>query len=282
MARAAQDALTDTWLGDVTWDPAKAPLDLHLKRVIRSRTSMTMKHLTRFPRVAAHAPRLDLEREMSDAMEAERTTGPAADLGAFMDGVVGTLYMLGADDDDVLRILDCFNDGLVDRRDILRATKMTATTYHNARRRLFGARRASSHKPSRRSRPRDGVRRMIMNDEDNKSLRIYEAVSYESALDASERGAGLTLAEHEEARRIVGNMREMVLAKQRAERAVARVQRVRPSIFAMARDAMEARFNALFAAHPDAVIAHRDLTALTDDDLRTALEDAETLVERLS
>jgi hypothetical protein len=123
---------------------------------------------------------------------------------------------------------------------------------------------------------------MIMNDEDNKSLRIYEAVSYESALDASERGAGLTLAEHEEARRIVGNMREMVLAKQRAERAVERVQRVRPSIFAMARDAMEARFNALFAAHPDAVIAHRDLTTLTDDDLRTALEDAETLVERLS
>ena len=37
-----QDALTDTWLGDVTWDPAKAPLDLHLKRVIRSRTAATM------------------------------------------------------------------------------------------------------------------------------------------------------------------------------------------------------------------------------------------------
>lgn len=132
-----QDALTDTWLGDVTWDPAKAPLDLHLKRVIRSRTSMTMNHLTRFPRVAAHAPRLDLEREMSDAMEAERTTGTAADLGAFVDGVVGTLYMLAAEDDEVLRILDCFSEGLVDRRDIVRATKMTTTTYHNARRRLL-------------------------------------------------------------------------------------------------------------------------------------------------
>jgi hypothetical protein len=132
-----QDALTDTWLGDVTWDPAKAPLDLHLKRVIRSRTSMTMKHLTRFPRVAAHAPRLDLEREMSDAMEAERAAGHAADLGSFIDGVVGTLYMLAAEDDDVLRILDCFGEGLVDRRDILRATSMTTTTYHNARRRLL-------------------------------------------------------------------------------------------------------------------------------------------------
>jgi hypothetical protein len=132
-----QDALTDTWLGDVTWDPTKAPLDLHLKRVIRSRTTMMMKHLTRFPRVAADAPRLELELEMSDAMEAERTTGDAGDLGRFIDGVVGTLYMLAAEDDDVLRILDCFGEGLVDRRDILRVTSMTVTTYHNARRRLL-------------------------------------------------------------------------------------------------------------------------------------------------
>ena len=64
-------------------------------------------------------------------------TGQAADLGAFIDGVVGTLYMLAAEDDDVLRILDCFSEGLVDRRDIVRATKMATTTYHNARRRLL-------------------------------------------------------------------------------------------------------------------------------------------------
>ncbi len=121
-----------------------------------------------------------------------------------------------------------------------------------------------------------------MNAEDTKSIRIYEAVAYESALDASDRGAGLTPTEHEEARRIVGNMRDMVLAKQRAERAVTRAKRVRPSLFAMARAAMEARLNAFFEAHPDALIAHRDLTEMSDDDLRSALEDAETLVERLS
>ena len=132
-----QDALTDTWLGDVTWDPAKAPLDLHLKRVIRSRTTMAMKHLTRFPRVTAHAPRVDLEQEMSAALESERTTGNAGDLGSVIDGVVGTLYMLAADDDDVLRILDCFGEGVVDRRDVLRAASMNASTYHNARRRLM-------------------------------------------------------------------------------------------------------------------------------------------------
>lgn len=131
-----QDALTDTWLGDVTWDPTKAPLDLHLKRVIRSRTTMLMKHHTKFPRVAAHAPRLELEREMSAVIEGERS-GSVGDLSGFMDGVVGTLYMLAAEDDDVLRILDCFSEGQVERKDILRASGMTATTYHNARRRLL-------------------------------------------------------------------------------------------------------------------------------------------------
>lgn len=132
-----QDGLTDTWLGDVTWDPAKAPLDLHLKRVIRSRTTMMMKHLTKFPRIAAHAPRLELEHEMSGAMEAERGSGSSIDLASFVDSVVGTLYMLAAADDEVLQILDCFGDGLVDRRDIVRATGMTANVYHNARRRLM-------------------------------------------------------------------------------------------------------------------------------------------------
>jgi len=119
-------------------------------------------------------------------------------------------------------------------------------------------------------------------NEDNKSLRIYEAIAYESALDASERGTGLTPEEHEEARRIVGNMREVVKAKQRADRAVTRHTRVRPSIFAMAREAVEATLRALFVAHPDLLIAHRDLKEMTDDDLRTTLEDALTLVERLS
>lgn len=121
----------------VPQDPAKAPLDLQLKRVIRSRTTMTMRHLTRFPRVAAHAPRLELEHEISVAMESERATGHTGDLESGIDGVVGTLYMLAAENDDVLRILDCFGDGVVDRRDILRATSMNVTTYHNARRRLM-------------------------------------------------------------------------------------------------------------------------------------------------
>lgn len=133
-----QDALEDTWTGELTWDPKEAPLDLHLKGAIRSRTTAMMKHLKRFPRVGANAPRGDLEREISDALTLERTNTPAPDLAAYAEGVVGTLTMLAAGDDEVERILECFGNGLLDRRDIVRETGMTTRTYHNARRRLMG------------------------------------------------------------------------------------------------------------------------------------------------
>lgn len=121
-----------------------------------------------------------------------------------------------------------------------------------------------------------------MTNDQKKNLRIYEAVSYESAVEASTRRDGLTLAERDEARRFVDGMRARVLEKQRADRAATCARRVRPSILAMAREAMERRFAELFASRPDSVFAFRDLTKLSDDDLRVALEDAESLVERQS
>ena len=122
----------------------------------------------------------------------------------------------------------------------------------------------------------------MTNERQNKNLRIYEALAYEAAVDASDQREGLTLAERDEARRFVDGMRARVLEKQRADRAPVRARRVRPSILAMTRDAMVQRLRALFAAHPASVFAFRDLTAMSDDDLRTALEDAETLNERQS
>ena len=120
-----------------------------------------------------------------------------------------------------------------------------------------------------------------MNDH-NKNLRIYEAISYESAVEASARREGLTLAERDEARRFVGGMRARVLEKQRADRTAVRARRVRPSILAMTRDAVMQRLGELLATRPTVVFAFRDLTEMSDHDLRTALEDVEALVERQS
>lgn len=121
-----------------------------------------------------------------------------------------------------------------------------------------------------------------MTNDRKKNLLIYEAISYESAVEASARRDGLTLAERTEARQFVLGMRARVLEKQRADRAQSRAGRIRRSILEMAREAMERRFGNLLVAYPDAVFAHRDLTEMSDDDLRSALEDAESLVERMA
>lgn len=78
--------------------------------------------------------------------------------------------------------------------------------------------------------------------------------------------------------------REQVAARRRAELA-ARPSNVvcgavRPSILAMARDQILAQLSALRAQHPTLAFCHRELEAVTDDDLRSALEDALSLVER--
>lgn len=127
-----QDAVTDTWLGDVKWDPAKVPLELHLKRTIRSRSAARVEHLIDFPEDRVRTLKLEMETKMSDAME----VGQASDLSSYVDNVVSQLYELARGDTEVIQILDCFAVDQVDRRDIMRATGMDRVTYHNARRRL--------------------------------------------------------------------------------------------------------------------------------------------------
>lgn len=121
-----------------------------------------------------------------------------------------------------------------------------------------------------------------MTDQKQKNLRIYEALAHEDALDAAER-RDLTPAEREEAHRFIDGFRARILDEQRARRErTATKPRVRPSILAMTIDAVKQRLGEMFAAHPEGVLAHRDLTAMSDHDLRTALEDAESLLEQMS
>jgi hypothetical protein len=127
-----QDAVTDTWLGDVTWDPAKVQLELHLKRTIRSRSAARVEHLMQFPEDRVRTLKLDMETKMSDAME----VGQVSDLTSCVDDIVTRLYELAGDDNEVVQILDCFANDQIDRRDIMRATGLDRLAYHNARRRL--------------------------------------------------------------------------------------------------------------------------------------------------
>lgn len=54
---------------------------------------------------------------------------------------------------------------------------------------------------------------------------------------------------------------------------------IRPSILAMARDKVIARLRDLFVRHPQLQFCYRDFEQATDEDLRSALEDALSIVD---
>lgn len=57
---------------------------------------------------------------------------------------------------------------------------------------------------------------------------------------------------------------------------------IRPALLGMVRDALVAEYARLKASHPELGFAHRKLSEITDDDLRTMIEDIYWMVERVS
>jgi len=120
-----------------------------------------------------------------------------------------------------------------------------------------------------------------MSNQREQNLRLYDAIAHEDALDAAQR-RDLTADERDEAHGFIDSMRARVFKEQHARRSQRPRVPIRPSILAMTRDALTRRLGELFAAHPGAVFAHRNLTSMSDHDLRLALEDVESLAERQS
>ncbi|MEJ7598477.1 MAG: hypothetical protein WKG01_11255 [Kofleriaceae bacterium] len=127
------DALGDTFAGIVTWDPARCPLALHLKSVIRSRLS----HQIERDEACQHVDIDDISEEaVSTAMERTTPRTSAAELASFGTEFVARLRVVAGADEPVLRLIDLYMNGVTERRDVCRIGGMTARTYHNAHRRL--------------------------------------------------------------------------------------------------------------------------------------------------
>lgn len=132
-----QGAIVDTLAGVVTWDPKRIPLAVHMRQVIRSRTSHELERAEDRRFVAlGHLS----EAELSEGMEAIAGTEEAASeqgLAATLAEFRARLRALAEGDEAVLTLIDCYCEGKTERRDVCRTNRMTSSTYHNARRRLL-------------------------------------------------------------------------------------------------------------------------------------------------
>ncbi|HEY5934495.1 MAG TPA: hypothetical protein VIU61_07670 [Kofleriaceae bacterium] len=87
----------------------------------------------------------------------------------------------------------------------------------------------------------------------------------------------LTPGQAEISRRMLAGAHARLEQMQRADGQ--RCRNVRPALKAMERPSLLERLAAIFAAQPQVVFAHRDFERMSDDDLRGALEEAESMLE---
>ncbi len=114
----------------------------------------------------------------------------------------------------------------------------------------------------------------------DKNLKLYETLAHEVAMDAAERRE-LTDKQREISKRLLAKTHERIAEVERVKRAKA-PRKVRAEYAAMERPGLLSRLRDLLSIQPRAALAFRDLDKMSDDDLRVALEDVTSLIERIS
>ncbi len=135
-----QDAIADTWMGLLRWDPARGGLYPHLWWAIQSRSRDDREHAVAHP----HDPIWDGDdaKEAAVAQETERLAstqdfGPLdAETCIYAREVLVQLRDAAKGDKAVLRLLDAYEAGATRREDVVAHAKMRESTYHKARIRL--------------------------------------------------------------------------------------------------------------------------------------------------
>lgn len=130
-----QDALTDTLLGVLAWDPAASPLENHVLDVIKSRTRHDRIRSKRYRRLAFDSSEGSSARgEIEGTLRLDRDSDPNA--ARFAEDVLAHLRGLARTDCPVLCLLDALAGGAQTKTEIMETANMSAKTYRNARDRL--------------------------------------------------------------------------------------------------------------------------------------------------
>ena len=129
------DALGDTWLGVVRWDPAKCSLAYHLVRTIEGRADKHRKH------ALAHAHDAFGDETAASRIAESDASELVGDDQLPIKRVHATETMaqiraLAAKDKRVLRILDAYDAGCETKDEVCAHARMKSRTYHNAYGRL--------------------------------------------------------------------------------------------------------------------------------------------------
>jgi hypothetical protein len=134
-----QAAFADTYIGTLTWTPC-ASLEQHVIHAIKSRTrhdrerAMERRHVSL--NLQESTPLVEeVEASLSAAQAGTVATAAARALASASMAVLRALAS-GRHDEDVLRLLDAFDDGVFAKQDILARTGISMRRYRNARNRL--------------------------------------------------------------------------------------------------------------------------------------------------
>ncbi|MEJ7598507.1 MAG: hypothetical protein WKG01_11405 [Kofleriaceae bacterium] len=134
------DALGDTLLGVLAWDPSAKSLYQHVEDAVRSRTRHERKRARRFQHHRIDAPATLHEQkttlgEIDTSMRAERGDADTTSM-MFAIQVIDQLREIAAGDPLVLRFLDAVIAGARGGADIMHTATLSAKQYRNARDRL--------------------------------------------------------------------------------------------------------------------------------------------------
>src|SRR5262249_30647249 len=124
-----QDAIEDTWLGVLRWDPTRCSLKNHLKGTIKSRTKSHRNHATENPH-GYIGDETDAWRLAEQDASCIVPDPEYAMQRIYAHEVLAHLRAVAARDKPVLRILDAYEAGAVTKEQVLEHTNMKERTYH--------------------------------------------------------------------------------------------------------------------------------------------------------
>jgi DNA-directed RNA polymerase specialized sigma24 family protein len=150
-----QDAVADTALGVLRWDPGVQSLEVHLRDAIATRSSHDYRRAQRFRHESVDVLASDAPRTLMVEIEAslhEHVDDDEGDVDARAAEVIAALRQLGAQDREVLLLLDAIAMGATTWKQVAKLTGLASGTYRNARNRLGRFVEQLSHAagPSRR------------------------------------------------------------------------------------------------------------------------------------